>query len=166
MRWAYARIATVSDLMTERSSILHTNLTNKPVMRHTPAADQRLFVFSPNRHKMDSTVLSTTFNERFLAQPYTESVNYWQSIETPDQIQVTPAYLAANGTITTAAESVTVSNIFAVLMDRDAAGIVRFDESVLPSPVNPKGQYYNVFYHRNTRYWNSFTENAVIFQLD
>jgi len=166
MRWAYAKIATISDRMAERSTLYHTSLTNKPIMRHTPAEDQRLFMFSPALRKMDATVLSTTFNDNYLKQPYTEAVSFWQSIEVPDQIQVTPAYLAADGTITTAQEAVTVDNVFAFLCDRDALGITLFDESVLSSPLNPRCQYYNVFYHRNTRWWNSFTENAVVFLLD
>lgn len=166
MRWAYARIAVISDRMAERSTLYHTSLTGKPIMRHTPATDQRLFMYSPAIRKMDATVLSTTFNDNYLAQPYTEAVGFWQAIEVPDQIQATPAYLAADGTITTAQASVTVENVFAFLCDRDALGITLFDESVLASPLNPKCQYYNVFYHRNTRWWNSYTENAVVFLLD
>lgn len=165
MRWAYARIATVSDRMAERSTLYHTNLTGKPIMRHTPAGDQRLFMFSSALRKMDATVLSTTFNDNYLKQPYTEAVSFWQSIEVPDQIQVTPAYLAANGTITTAESAVTVDNLFAVLCDRDALGITLFDESVLASPLNPACQYYNVFYHRNIRWWNSYSENFCYFVL-
>lgn len=166
MRWAYARIAVISDRMAERSTLYHTSLTGKPIMRHTPAEDQRLFMYSPAIRKMDATVLSTTFNDNYLKQPYTEAVGFWQAIEVPDQIQVTPAYLAADGTITTAQAAVTVENVFAFLCDRDALGITLFDESVLPSPLNPRCQYYNVFYHRNIRWWNSFTENAVVFLLD
>ena len=165
MRWAYAKIATISDRMSERSKIFHTNLTGNNIMRHTPAEDQRLYMYSPALRKMDATVLSTTFNDRYLAQPYTEAVGFWQSIETPDQVKVTPAYLAANGTIATGAET-TVDNIFAVLCDRDAVGITLFDESVLSTPINARGQYYNTFYHRNTRWWNSFTENCIVFTLD
>ena len=165
MRWAYAKIATVSDRMAERSTLYHTSLTGKPIMRHTPAEDQRLFMFSPALRKMDATVLSTTFNDRYLSQPYTEAVSFWQSIEAPDEIQVTPAYLAADGTITTAQSAETVENLFAVLCDRDALGITLFDESVLASPLNPACQYYNVFYHRNTRYWNSYSENFCYFVL-
>lgn len=165
MRWAYARIAVVSDRMAERSTLYHTSLTNKPIMRHTPAEDQRLLMYSPALRKMDATVLSTTFNDNYLKQPYTEAVSFWQAIENPDQISVTPAYLAANGSITTG-EATTQANIFAFLCDRDAVGVTLFDESVLASPLNPACQYYNVFYHRNTRWWNSFTENAVVFLLD
>lgn len=166
MRWAYAKIATISDRMAERSTLYHTNLTGKPVMRHTPPADQRLFMFSPTLRKMDATVLSTTFNDNYLKQPYTEAVSFWQSIDVPDQIQVTPAYLAADGTITTSDSAVTVNNLFAVLCDRDALGITLFDESVLASPLNPACQYYNVFYHRNTRWWNSYLENFCYFVLE
>lgn len=166
MRWVYGRMAALSDTLTERSVKFHTALTGFDIARHTPIEDQRLYIFAPARHMINSSVLATTFHDRYLEQPYTESVNYWQSINTPDSINVTPAYLAANGTITTANAAVTQGDVFAVLCDRDAWGITLFDESVLASPLNPRGNYYQMFYHRCTRYWNSFTENFVVFLLD
>lgn len=166
MRWVYGRMAAISDAMTERTVKFHTALTGFDIARHTPIEDQRLYIFSPVRHMINSSVLSTTFHDRYLEQPYTESVNFWQSINTPDSINVTPAYLAANGTITTAANAVTQADVFAVLCDRDAWGITLFDESVLASPLNPRGNYYQMFYHRCNRYWNSFTENFILFLLD
>lgn len=166
MRWVYGRMASISDYLTERSTKYHTSLTGYTINRHTPIEDQRLYIYSPARHMINSSVLATTFHDRYLEQPYTESVNFWQSINTPDSINVTPAYLAANGTITTAGAAVTQSDVFAVLCDRDAWGITLFDESVLASPLNPRGNYYQMFYHRCNRYWNSFTENFIVFLLD
>ena len=166
MRWVYGRMAALSDTLTERSVKFHTALTGFDIARHTPIEDQRLYIFAPALHMINSSVLATTFHDRYLEQPYTESVNYWQSINTPDSINVTPAYLAANGTITTANAAVTQGDVFAVLCDRDAWGITLFDESVLASPLNPRGNYYQMFYHRCTRYWNSYTENFVVFLLD
>lgn len=166
MRWAYARIAAISDRMTERSVIYHTYLTGYTISKHTPIEDQRLYIYAPARHMIDSSVLATTYHDRYLKQPYTESVNFWQSIKTPDTVNVTPAYLAADGSIATAGAAVSQSDVFALLCDRDAWGISLFDESVLSSPLNPRGNYYQMFYHRCNRYWNSFLENAVVFLLD
>ena len=165
MRWVYGRMAAVSDKLTERSTLFHTALTGFNINRHTPIEDQRLYIFSPARHMINSSVLATTFHDRYLEQPYTESVNYWQSIQTPDSINVTPAYLAANGTITTGTAT-SQGDIFAVLCDRDAWGITMFDQSVLSSPLNPRGRYYQMFYHEIYRYWNSYTENFIVFLLD
>ena len=168
MRWVYARIAIASDRMSERSSLYHTNLTGKVIMRHSPSNDQRLFVYSPAQRKIDANVLATTFNDRYLNMPVTEAVSFWQNIVTPEDVYVSPGYLAADGTITeTSSESpVAVQSVFAFLADRDALGITLFDESVLSSPLNPSCQYYNVFYHRSIRWWNSFTENAIVFLMD
>ena len=166
MRWAYARIAAISDRMTERSVIYHTYLTGYTISKHTPIEDQRLYIYAPARHMINSSVLATTFHDRYLEQPYTESVNFWQSIKTPDSINVTPAYLAADGTIATAGAAVSQSDVFALLCDRDAWGISLFDEAVTASGLNARARYYQYYYFRNNRYWNSFLENAVVFLLD
>ena len=49
-------------------------------------------------------------------------MNFWQSIDTPDQIQVQPSYLLPSGAIQVATDPVTVDNIFATIVDEEAAG--------------------------------------------
>ena len=38
VRWMYARIKTISDIMTERTQLYHTNVSGKEISRHTPKA--------------------------------------------------------------------------------------------------------------------------------
>ena len=42
--WVYSRIATLTELMTERSQLFHTNITGKTINRHTPL--ESLFICS------------------------------------------------------------------------------------------------------------------------
>lgn len=168
MRFAYARIASVAAMFTERSAKFHVSLTGKTIMRHTPYEDQRLYMLAQERYSMEAQVLADAFHDNYLKYADVETVNFWQSIDTPDEINVTPSYLetagANAGTIQKGA-AVNQGGIFAVLMDRDACGITVMNERARTA-YNPRGEYTNYFWSMATRYWNSFMENAVVFTLD
>ncbi len=53
-----------------------------------------------------------------------------------------------------------------VLMDQEAAGYTVVNQWSAPAPFNARGGYTNMFWHFTDRYWNDFTENAVIFMLE
>ena len=164
VRWTYARIAAISARLTERTSLYHTNVTGRTVQRHTPYEDQRLYLFSDDRYNFEATVLADTFHDNYLKLAYTETVNFWQDIQTPRQVQVTPGYLAADGTVGTG-EAVTVNNVMGIIADRDAMGIVDFGRRMYATPFNARGEYYNLWYHQNIRSYSSDTENAVLLLL-
>lgn len=166
IRWAYATIMSVSDALTERTSVYHTNLTGKPINRHTPKEYQNLYLFAPYLRQVDAQVKTVNFNNGFMDIGNYEAVNFWQAIGSPDAINVKATRLnPADGTLTTAAEAVSTGNIFGVLFDREAAGFSVFNQWSASSPFNAKGGYSNMFWHFTERYWNDFTENAVIFLL-
>lgn len=166
MRWVYARIGILSDYMSERSVIYHQNLTAGNLMRHTPKADQRLFIYSPALRKTEANTLATTYHDNYLGIDVTESVSYWQNINTPGEIIVKPSYLDKSGKIVTAKDNITQDNIFGLLMDREAAGITTINDRVTSAPYNGAGEYQNFWRKYTTRYWNDFTENAVVLLLD
>ena len=168
MRFAYARVATISAMMSERSSKFHANITGKIVMRHTPADRQRMYMLGQERYDMEAQVLADAFHDNYLQYADVETVNFWQAIGTPDAINVTPSYLVLSGnnagTVAKGA-AVNKTGIFAVLMDEDACGMTNVNEWS-DTIWNPDGGYSNWFFHSTGRYWNSFTENAVVFTLD
>lgn len=164
-RWAFGLIKTISQKMQERSLAYHQNPTGYDISRHTPVSDQRAFIYTPEMNTIDATVLSTTFNDEYLKLLPHENVTFWQSFNTPGSINVTPAYMAANGTIATAESAVSQGNIFAVLCDQEAMGYTVVNEWSQPTPFNAKGGYYNQFWHFTDRYWNDFTENFVVFLM-
>lgn len=166
MRWVYARIGVLSDYLTERSAIYHTQLTAGDIMRHTPKEYQRLYIYSPIRRKTDANTLAITYNDKYLDMAVTESVNFWQSIKTPDTVTVKPSYMGADGTIKSAAEAVTISNVFGVLCDVEAAGITIINDRVTSAPYNGAGEYQNFWHKFTDRYWNDFSENAILLTLD
>lgn len=167
IRWAYAQIAKVSDLLEDPSVTYHLNPTAGKILRHTPKADQRLYVYSGALHDIDAQVLATTFNDDRVKLPkVTEKVNFWQSPDSPQEINVKPAYIDASGTPVNNPAAQNVKAIFAVLLDRDAVGTNFYDQDVTVSPYEAAGQYYNYWYHDGHRYYNDVTENAVVFLMD
>lgn len=165
-KWAFSRIKTISGLMTERSLQYHINITGHNIMRHTPVQNQRLYLYTPEMNNVESSVFSSVFNEQYLKMMDYEGVNFWQSIQTPMKINVQTRYMLPTGVITSDSKGTETSNIFGVLMDEETAGITTYGARTATTPYNARGEYMNVWWHFNDRYWNDFTENAVVFLLD
>lgn len=165
-KWAFSRIKTISGLFTERSLQYHINITGHNIMRHTPVKNQRLYLYTPEMNNVESSVFSSVFNEQYLKMMDYEGVNFWQSIQTPMEINVQTRYMLPTGVITSDSKGTTTSNIFGILMDEEAAGITTYGARTATTPYNARGEYMNVWWHFNDRYWNDLTENAVVFLLD
>ena len=166
MKWVYSRVAQISDLMTENSVMFQTVITGKQVLRHTPPQNQKIYLYSPARHQMDARVLADTYHDTYLKYADVESVNYWQSIRTPDSINVTPVYTAATGAVTTPQNAVTKSGIFGLMFDEDAMGYALLDRRIVPTPVNASGLYRNLWVHCKQKVFMDNTEKAVVLLLD
>ena len=164
--WVYSRIATLTELMTERSQLFHTNITGKTINRHTPLQRQRVYLYAPARFNIESMSLANTYNYNFLKMAYNETVNYWQSIQNPSKINVKPSYLQADGTITTPEAALEQDDIFGVIFDEEALGYTVMNQWSATTPFNAKGGYSNVFFHFTDRFWNDFTENGLVLLLD
>lgn len=166
MKWAWARIKTVSDMMTERSEMFHINVDGKPVARHTPKERQKMYMYAAEVNNMEASVLSSVFHDNYLKGVEFETVNFWQSIQTPMGIRVTPSYMKDDGTIAVAEAEIAQSNVFGVLFDEEAMGITVIDQWTSTTPFNSDGGYSNTFWHFTDRYYNDFTENGVVLLLE
>ena len=166
MKFVYARIATVSALLTERLQLHHINVTGKAITRHTPYENQRLYMYAPTMYDSTARVIADTYHDTFLRYADHETVNFWQAVDTPDTIKVTPSYLTASGAINTPASEITVPGVYALLCDEESCGMTVCNEWSAASPLNISGGYYNVAWHFTDRFWNDFTENAVVFTMD
>lgn len=165
IKWVYSRLASLSAMLTERSQIYHQNVTGKEVQRHTPMPYQRVYLYAPDRYSVEARVLADTFHDNYLRFGYTETVNFWQSIETPDSITNTPVYMKADGTLESANAPITQDAIFGVIMDMEAAGYTVVNERTTKAAYNGEGEYQNFWFKFTDRYWNDFTENAIVLLL-
>lgn len=165
MKWVYARIAQLCSMLTERSQIYHVNITNKPIQRHTPYANQRIFLYSGARYQIENMVLADIYHDNYLRMAVTESVNFWQSIQTPDSINVTASYItAADGSVASGAQQ--VDNIFGLIVDEEAIGHTTINNWSGTTPFDVKDGFATTYYHFTDRFWNDFTENGIVLLLD
>jgi hypothetical protein len=163
-KYLVARINTIAKMLTERSTEFHQTIDGKQVKRHTPVANQKAYIFTDYLSKVYANVFSTVFNENYLKIADTEEVNFWQSIKTPGNINITPAYTDATGSVVKG--KAVNKPILAVLFDEEAAGYTVVNKWTQNTPMNAAGGYYNTYWHFTDRYWNDFTENHVVFVLD
>lgn len=164
-KWLFARIATLTSLMTERSQEFQINVTGKEINRHTPFDMQKVYIYAPLMNEMKSRVLSATFHPEFIDYADVESVNFWQSIQSPMTLHVTPVYLKADGTYDTAAAQ-NITNLVGVIFDRDALGYTMVNERAAVTPLNAKGLYFNQYWHETSRWYNDQSEKGIVLLLD
>lgn len=166
VKWVYARIATLTNLMTERSELFQIQVTGNELKRHTPFDRQKVYILNWLMNNIDARVLADTYNYKFLELADVEAVNYWQAIDTPDQIDVLPVVLQNDGTLGSPAAAISQTAVMGVIFDEEALGITVMDEFSGLTPMNVKGQYWNQYYSYLIRYYNDFTEKGIVLLLD
>lgn len=169
-KWLFGYLKTISDMMTERSVKFHKNFTiggtAKLIHRHTPLDRQKIYLYSKELNNMDASVVSGTFHDDYLKIADYERVNFWQNINAPMEINATPGYNDADGSVHANPSAVTLENVLGVIFDDEAAGYTVINQWQANSPFNARGGYTNMFWHFTDRYWNDFTENGVVLILD
>lgn len=164
LEYVVRRINTISSTMEYMTAGMYNDTAfaggdtqNDIYSRHTPKSEQRMMLYIDLVNSLKTNVNSKAFNMKEVAidLPF-KTVPFWQSIKTPDGINVKPA---SGGT------AIVQSSIMGILFDREAMGTFKKKYSSLTSPINAAGKYYNVFYHMIEMYYNDLTENAVVFLL-
>ena len=168
-RWLAAYMQTLVDKMGERSWKYHMNVTGKELMRFTEGEYMRKYISDKVLNNIAAVAQSVTYNADKISNiaEGANKVTFWQNIDNPYSVQATPAYLnTTTGNIDVAGSPVQVDNIIGVLFDRDALGIVKRSTWSGASPFNPRGGYYNIYWHWTEQMFNSFTENFVLLYAD
>ena len=166
IKWVYARIRTVARMFSERSEMFQTIVNNKHILRHTPSDRLRIAMIAPAMDQIASMVKSDTFHDGYLNDATWEAVNYWQSIQDPMDIDITPVYTGANGSVTQAAAAVKSSVVFGVIHDKDAMGYAYVNEWNAVTPFNSRGGYWNEDYKARIKTLEDLTEKAAVLLLD
>lgn len=163
-RWMLGYIKTLSEKLTERSTLYHINVTDKPITRHTPLNRQKVYLLSDDANMIDTTVMSQAYHDNYLKVVDFERVGFWQSIQSPAKVKVTPSYLKEDGTIET---GIAVDkDVFGVIFDEEALGTVLVNKWSATTPLNARGGYSVMWTHYTGRWVNDFTENGLILLLD
>jgi hypothetical protein len=166
IKWLYGYIEALSGLMSNRSIKYHMNITGKNIMRHTPKDRMKAFVNSQFAAAIGPEALSSVFQLSQMGEIGWESVDFWQSIDNPMAINVTPNYLDVTDGSVKAAAAQSEDQVLGIMFDEDAMGISDKSTWMNVTPFNARGGYYNQWYHVTVQTWNDLTENAVILLLD
>lgn len=166
VRWLYARIEVFSNRLTERTQLWHVNIEGNEVKRHTPKNKQKVYLFNDFMSQARTMVLSDLFQRDSMKMVDYEGVNFWQSIDSPDSIDVTPVYTKAeDGTLVTGIEQ-KINKVLGVIFDEEAIGFMPKNQAMGATPHNVAGRYTNLWWHWDECYYNDFTENGIVLLLD
>lgn len=161
-----------SDYMTNRSAKYHWSPAKTvggqsyTLLRHTPKAKQRTLLYSPLFTKAKTMVFPEIFNPEYLnLESQYEGVTYWQNINNPSAISVTPAIPDVTGATgqQTAGATVSLDYVVGVLYDEDAIMIDYQLETASTTPLEARKHYRNMWWSFSKNAINDFTENCVVF---
>lgn len=160
------------DLMTDNNDLYHLTPVKQDdsgntltLLRHTPMADQRLYLFKPLLRDVETMVMPAIFNDQYLKAPQYEGVMYWQSPNSPAAVSVTPNQLDVTTGQSKTGEAVSLDYVVGLLYDKDAMGTHYYVDRVLTTPVNAKGAYYDTYYHWGKDYQADMTENCILYYM-
>lgn len=164
LKFFVATVKIYLKLMSERSQKFQINVTGKPITRHTPREDIMMYLYTPFFEKAKTMVYGDIFHENYMNIGNYEEINFWQSIEDTQAINVTAAYTDATGAVKTG--TVDNENVLGIIFDREATGYNTIINRSWTTPYNGKGAYTNNGISFSDRYYNDFTEKAIVFTLD
>ena len=169
-QWLYGYIQKLIGLMSERSYKFHLNPTTATpisgsIARQTRLSDMRVFLNTGFKADMAARVVANTFNRDELKEVQYESVNFWQSLASPTSVNVNVKPMTTALQEGTAVNK-SLTNVFGVLMDRDALAVSYMNDNTGNSPYNQRGRYYNLFHNEDVKIVQDLTENGVLLLLD
>lgn len=163
---------TTSDMLENRSIKYHWSPAKTVggvsyvLPRQTKKADQRCMMIAKFWNDAEALVLPQIFNPQYLSINSFEKVDYWQNINDPMAIDVTPAIpdVSAPAAQTVGAR-VQLSNVLGILYDRDAMMVDFHLESVESTPLEARKHYRTIWNTINKNpIWDA-TENFVVFYM-
>ena len=165
-------VKTVSDMMENRSIMYHWSPTKTVggvsyvLLRQTKKEDQRMLMVASFWNDAEALVLPAIFNDQYLKLDNFEKVDYWQNINDPFAVSVTPAIPdTSDPTEQTSGNAVSLSYVLGLLYDKDAMMVDFHLEDVTSSPLEARKHYRTIWNTINKNPINDFTENAVLFYM-
>lgn len=163
----------ISDRMSRRSTNYHWSVPKTvdgvqyDILRHTPKDKQRTMLYAPFFAKAEADVLPEIFSPQYLKNPAQgEMVDFWQNINDPSAIKVTPAVTNTSTGVQEQGASVNIPFVLGMLYDEDALMVDFQYEDSLTTPVEARKRYRNIFWHFSKNGICDPTENCVIFIME
>lgn len=154
LRYAIFRINNIVDMIQDMSVLYCDGI----LPTFTNKEDMKIRVLSAFQRRLETVVEYAAFHDQFTSiDDAYSTINYWQAEQTPSSIDIKKP---SDGS------AFQKSNIIAVVHDRDAFGIYQIDETILTTPINAAGAYYNQYWHEKQGRFVDTSENLVVFTLN
>lgn len=165
-------VKTVSDKMENRSTLYHwsptktVNGVSYVLPRQTKKADQRMMMISEFWNDAEALVMPALFNDQYLKLDNFEKIDYWQNINDPTAVKITPAIPdTSDPSAQISGSAVDLGIVLGLLYDRDAVMVDFHLEDVSSTPKEARKHYRTVWNTINKNPLNDFTENVVVFYM-
>lgn len=167
LKFFVATVQKLSDRLTHSTAAYHwnpTRLDSKVILRHTPKEKQKLFLYNPLMIDARTQVMSGIFNPQYLDVKNYEGIDYWQALDTPEGLSITPSILDSTGAIDTGT-AVALDHVVGLLFDDDALAVQYQIDNVATSPMEARKHYINTWYSFARNAINDYSENAVLLYM-
>lgn len=165
-RWSIGFMNTISTKMESMS----VQFNSDGFDRFTPMADQRFYMLADYKEILNTVVMYEAFQDKYLKTAPDILVPYWQASKRKEDANKDDwaNVSSISGTVMNGnkKQEISLTNLVAIIFDRDAIGTYREEEEVLTTPVNARAAYYNTFWHERQLWFNDMSENGVAFFLD
>ena len=167
-----ATVKTDSDMMENRSTLYHwspsktVNGVSYVLPRQTKKADQRMMMISKFWNDAEALVMPAIFNPQYLQLENFEKIDYWQNINDPMAVNVTPAIPdVSDPSAQTSGAAVSLATVLGIIFDRDAMMVDFHLESVESTPLEARKHYRTIWNTINKNpIWDA-TENMIVYYM-
>ena len=154
LKFASKQIALYTDYMTKISTLF--NIGGRP--RFTPSDLMHIVLLGEFAKSSDVYLQSSVYHDEMVKLPKYESVAYWQSSGTKFEFDD----VSKINIKTAQGHSVELDGVLGVIFDRDMLGVCNYDRRTT-SDYNGRGEFVNMWFKMEARYFNDFNENCVVF---
>lgn len=136
------------------------------LLRHTPYDRQRVLLYQPLFTEAEALVLPEIFRPGYLdLETQYEGIDYWQSVDSPSEIDVVPA-IPTDGGAQTAGDPVNLKYVVGMIFDADAIMVDYQLERSYSTPLEARKAYRNIWWSFSKNAISDLTENAIIFYME
>ena len=167
-----ATVKTVSDFMENRDIKYHAFpvIAGHALVRHTPKSRQKMLMLSDFWRKAEAIVKPQIFNPEYLDINNFEKILFWQNVNDPYGVSITPAIPDFDSTSPTygtqiAGDPVALNTVLGFMFDEDAI-LVDFQlDDVYSTPVEARKRYRNLWHTIRKNAIMDLTEKMVLFYM-
>lgn len=167
-----AKVKHISSLMTNRGYLYHWTVDKTvgsdtyKLAAFTPKAKQKMYLLDEFWQNAQAQVMPGIFNPSYLDIKNFETVDYWQNINKPSEINVTPAIPdVSDPTAQKSGSATNLTKVIGVLFDEEAIMTDYQLEAVATTPLEARKRYRNTWFTFRKNAINDFTCPGVLFYM-